>query len=362
MNLLFIDDEEESRKGIEKYINWEKLGIDRVISFSGPFAALEYIEKEPVDIVLSDIRMPLMDGIELCRSILKKVSSISIIFISGYSDKEYLMNAIQMSAVDYIEKPVNIPKLEAAIERAVKRQLRDRSMKQHENAWGIIQKNQQQYIDQMVSDLVHGKFSLSDHRPVFMLQGSLALQTVPLNDKDFYRVYLWSSGENVPGFQKAVKDICSELCQSEIVCSSMIGQKDERTLIQICRFADPLECDAQKIELFLQDALYRARMQKTVSCTYGQLKQGMAGIRESYHQAVLAKQRIFFLGYGRILPYQSSEKTYELQTPALQLLQEGLQQQNEEKCRLYLEAVYQNCREQKGILPDLIRDEYFKTI
>ena len=113
MKLLFIDDEEETRKGIEKNINWEKLSIHSLVSFSNPFEALHYLETEDVDIVLSDIRIPQMDGITLCREILQKNPSVSIIFISGYSDKEYLMNAIQMSAVDYIEKPVSIPKLES---------------------------------------------------------------------------------------------------------------------------------------------------------------------------------------------------------------------------------------------------------
>ena len=85
MRLLFIDDEEETRRGIEKNVNWEKLRIHSVVSFSNPFAALSCLEKEPVDIVLSDIRIPQMDGIELCRRILQRNPSVSIIFIDRKS-------------------------------------------------------------------------------------------------------------------------------------------------------------------------------------------------------------------------------------------------------------------------------------
>ncbi len=158
MRLLFIDDEEETRRGIEKNVNWEKLRIHSVVSFSNPFAALSCLEKEPVDIVLSDIRIPQMDGIELCRRILQRNPSVSIIFISGYSDKEYLMNAIQLSAVDYIEKPVSVPKLEDAIARAVDRQLHARTLRQQQkSAVEILQKNRQMFLDQLMQKLIRSQ-------------------------------------------------------------------------------------------------------------------------------------------------------------------------------------------------------------
>ena len=210
MKLLFIDDEEEIRKGIEKNINWEKLSIHSLVSFSNPFEALHYLETEDVDIVLSDIRIPQMDGITLCREILQKNPSVSIIFISGYSDKEYLMNAIQMSAVDYIEKPVSIPKLESAIEKAVSRQLHTRSLEQQEKtASEIIQKNRQLLLDQLMQKLIHSPLQLTEKEQALF----------PLNHKDYYRVYICASRPDTMRSPALIQAISDSLAQSGLSSS-----------------------------------------------------------------------------------------------------------------------------------------------
>ena len=71
------------------------------------------------DIIVSDIRMPGMGGIELCKTYKNKVKDCQIIFISGFSDKEYLTTAISLGAVSYIEKPIDIEELKSSIKKAV---------------------------------------------------------------------------------------------------------------------------------------------------------------------------------------------------------------------------------------------------
>ena len=68
-----------------------------------------------MDLIISDIRMPGMYGTELCRAYRQWLPDCQIIFVSGYSDKEYLTSAIRLGAVSYIEKPIDVEDLMAKL-------------------------------------------------------------------------------------------------------------------------------------------------------------------------------------------------------------------------------------------------------
>ena len=102
IKLLIVDDERTIRNGLMRHMDWESLGIDMVQSAESAQEALSVCEMFRPNIVLSDIRMRGMGGIEMCTQIHEKYPECQIIFISGYSDKEYLKAAISLGAVDYI--------------------------------------------------------------------------------------------------------------------------------------------------------------------------------------------------------------------------------------------------------------------
>ena len=119
IKMLIVDDERTIRNGLMNHIDWESLGISMVQSSESAQEALSVCEELQPDIVLSDIRMRGMGGIEMCTQIHQKYKNCQIIFVSGYSDKEYLKAAISLGAVDYIEKPVSPELLTAAVRKAV---------------------------------------------------------------------------------------------------------------------------------------------------------------------------------------------------------------------------------------------------
>lgn len=119
--LLLVEDDAPIRRGIERHVNWEKVGIGEVFSAPNAEAALLLLDEKKPDIVLSDIRMPGMDGLTLCRKIRERLPEVQIIFISGYSDKEYLQAAIELNVVGYVEKPIDTDELEKVLEKAEKR-------------------------------------------------------------------------------------------------------------------------------------------------------------------------------------------------------------------------------------------------
>lgn len=120
LNLMIIDDEKATCEGLKHFINWWELYKIKIVSDAQTgYQALEYLKKNHVDLILCDIKMPSMDGVELSRIINKQYPHIKIIFLSGYSDKDYLRNAIRVGAVDYLEKPIDEKQLHSALDRII---------------------------------------------------------------------------------------------------------------------------------------------------------------------------------------------------------------------------------------------------
>ena len=108
--LVIIDDEEKIVEGIAHLFPWEEIGFQVIQSFTNAPLALDFIMKNPVDVVLSDIEMPGMNGLQLCEALQAK-EGIHIVFFSSYQNYEYFRSAIRLSVDDYLLKPINYPEL-----------------------------------------------------------------------------------------------------------------------------------------------------------------------------------------------------------------------------------------------------------
>lgn len=107
MKLLIVDDEELTRTGLTDSIDWKSLGIQKLFHAEDGISGLRIAKDIKPDIVLCDVRMPRMDGIQLVEKLEDLLPNSAFIFMSGYSDKEYLKAAIRLKAVNYVEKPLN---------------------------------------------------------------------------------------------------------------------------------------------------------------------------------------------------------------------------------------------------------------
>jgi two-component system, response regulator YesN len=117
--VLIVEDERMTRETLRNLVPWSQLGVADVETARDGVDALEKAERRMPDLVVCDIRMPRMGGIEFAQRIRERNPDCGIIFLSGYSDKEYLKAAIRLHAADYIDKPLNLQELGAAVERNV---------------------------------------------------------------------------------------------------------------------------------------------------------------------------------------------------------------------------------------------------
>lgn len=115
MRLLIVDDEELTRTGVISSIDWKALGIQEIYQADDGIHGLETAKLHRPEIILCDVRMPRMDGITMLEELESVLPNTVPIFMSGYSDKEYLKAAIKLKAVNYIEKPLNPAEIQEAI-------------------------------------------------------------------------------------------------------------------------------------------------------------------------------------------------------------------------------------------------------
>ncbi|MBQ4416071.1 MAG: response regulator [Butyrivibrio sp.] len=121
MILLIVDDESHTRNGLMTSVDWKALGIDTVIQAPDGRAGLRAAVFQKPDIVLSDVRMPVMNGIDMMNRIRETLPDTVFVFMSGFSDKEYLKAAIRIGAVSYVEKPIDFREITEAVREAAAR-------------------------------------------------------------------------------------------------------------------------------------------------------------------------------------------------------------------------------------------------
>jgi two-component system response regulator YesN len=115
--VLLVDDEEDIRVGISQKMDWESLGFALVGEAENGRDALELADQLHPDVILTDIKMPFMDGLDLCRILTVRLPASKFVVFSGFDDFEYAKQAIRMNVSEYILKPINAAELHAVLQK-----------------------------------------------------------------------------------------------------------------------------------------------------------------------------------------------------------------------------------------------------
>lgn len=129
--ILLVDDEEEIRTSIMKKIKWEELGFCLVGDAENGEDALEKAAALEPDLLLTDIKMPYMDGLELAERVKAERESVEVVFFSGFDEFEYAQKAIWLNAMEYILKPIDEEELTQVLIRLKRRM--DEKLEQSRN-------------------------------------------------------------------------------------------------------------------------------------------------------------------------------------------------------------------------------------
>ena len=119
--VIIVDDEPKVSQLIKNLIDWDNLDLEHAATAHDGFTALELIKKHKPDIVITDIRMPGYDGIELIKHTKELYPGIDFIIISGYQHFDYAYNAIKYGVKDYFLKPLKKSEINATLEKIIKK-------------------------------------------------------------------------------------------------------------------------------------------------------------------------------------------------------------------------------------------------
>ena len=129
-NILIVDDEQLIRQGLWARIEYLGIDVDEIFEAENGLMALRLQEEHPIDVVITDIRMPDMDGLELIQEMQKKNNQIKFVVLSGYAEFSYAETAIRLGVKAYLLKPVSNDDLKAAFDKAYKEMEQTASVRQ----------------------------------------------------------------------------------------------------------------------------------------------------------------------------------------------------------------------------------------
>ncbi|MBR1892843.1 MAG: response regulator [Lachnospiraceae bacterium] len=142
-SVMLVDDEEDVIEIIRRKLNWEEMGFCVTASAHNGVEALETAEELQPDVVMTDIKMPYMDGLTLARKLKEQNPKVKIIIFSGFDEFEYAKEAIKLEAEEYLLKPVNADELNGVFAR-IKQNL-DKEIDEEQN----IDKLKNYYIESL---------------------------------------------------------------------------------------------------------------------------------------------------------------------------------------------------------------------
>lgn len=151
--VLIADDEPSVVKSLNISIDWGKLGLDVVACVSGGQEVLAFVKEEKIDIAILDIRMPGMNGLELCEHLKKQYENLQVIFISGYAEFSYAQKAINYGALGYCLKPLEYDQLTRLLLKACKQLDKEKSFFTAAELLEAIDSGKSQEVSRILSQM-----------------------------------------------------------------------------------------------------------------------------------------------------------------------------------------------------------------
>lgn len=206
LRVLLVDDEPFITKGLAILIDWEKEGYEIVGICENGEEALKFLENQKVDLIIADIRMPVMTGIELIENIRSsKISDAYFVILSGYNDFSYMQKAIRYECMDYILKPIKAEELLSVLRKVSKQY----SSEQKEKAEKKLR--DEAYLSQNISSLLMGKYDETNLQYVKgQLSQSEGLRYIYVDVKNTDSKGLEEKEKKKQEFQKEIYQRCIE--------------------------------------------------------------------------------------------------------------------------------------------------------
>lgn len=359
MRIIVADDEMHVRKRLAQKIDWEKLGIGDVAMCDDGDEILELMQKESADILLTDIRMARMDGIEAAREARKLLPKLAVILMSAYDDKEYLKSALDLQVIGYLEKPFSIEQAQEVLRKAVQSVRKEQTAV---SAVGITRKHQRQRRQALIAA------QLCRYQNGYADQEKELRQNFPdFCGADRYYAVLFRTQDGQEEEELFRPDNSGELFWDAMEQGGCTGLCTERRggrilCILACRgtFLQKAKQPSLKELERLQEILASGPLFCYRVAAVGSAAGSIGEIYRSYQDAVVTMERHFY--HRRSVLYFEETNTEPIvfakeQEDSFLFL---LRQNNAEACFAYLERLRKELLEHDSTLVRAVKNHYFQ--
>lgn len=358
MRLLIVEDEKLAREGLLKIIDWAKFGIDRIFVAEDGKQGLQMVKMYRPDILLTDIHLPGMDGIALAEKVCKLTPQCRIIFLSAYSDKDYLKAAIKLKALSYLEKPVVVEELMQVMAETVKEcnEIASETLTKRLNfrqkvnriALKMTMPSMEETVIGELNELM-GKTCVNNNMAAvtFLIKA----RTDMLQEPDT----IWSDVEDyIDQLMKEMNNMATYVQKREDCLALHVFFTQEPSATSLYYICKQLK---QKISSFCNCYVVCGKTVSHIVRTY-----------ESYNSAVVLLQKTFYYPIGQILIYDKNECEFDkpfvssdYQDITADILR-SLETMDSENVLRRLGELYEKLQRKKVMFVERVKEIYFDLL
>jgi two-component system response regulator YesN len=322
VKVLIVDDEINIRSGIKKSIPWDEFGMEVIGEAENGESAIAIYNKYSPDIIVLDINMSGMNGMEVARYIRVRSQETQIIFLTGYDDFHKVKEAVTLQASDYLLKPVAFSELVQALQKAaIQVKMTQRQIGLVDDLKLKVSLYKQVATDQILLDVLQQRRSFADAAESLAEIGLTDGQSQSIGflctDIDYYEVSFGQLSEHdrqlyMYAYRKLAQEVLEEQQQSSDEGSFIRGYVLNLTVSRLLIMIQ-LRAPTEKLQYHIEEQLlvriakklqeaYRTYLKMSISIGVSQTEQGVDKLYNIYKEAVQAVDYRAMIGQGNIIP------------------------------------------------------------
>lgn len=348
--VFLVDDDRYVRKGLINLIDWEGSGFEVCAEADNGEDALEYIQKYNPDLVITDIKMPVLDGLELIKHIVEsKKPAPNFIIITGYSDFKYAQRAVKYNVHDFILKPVDKDEIEVTLKKvAVK----------HTKKLQLDRNRENILVANAFNDLISGELE-EKYRHECMNKLNIN-QTKGM-------AYIIIEINNISVNTTKTREIISSTIHSEDMNSTALFREHGNNRIGILVKSEEIQQSNGDIFHFLDKLKSQLThsLKTDVSIYVGRIVNDANDIKETYETAIKNLQFKYLENSDELIIYGKTKKTsvnyIELDQVLYQTLMEQIEENQISKIKYTTDSMFEQFQE-KAFAKDAVRTSINRVV
>lgn len=363
--VLVVDDEPRQVKAMSNIIKQLRPEYEVFVAVDGQ-EALDFIAQNPIDILLTDIRMPFMDGLQLIEKLWEQTINLKIVILSGYGDFEYAQKAIHFGVFEYLVKPIgksDIDNMLKKIEQSIKTEQEE--INQKDNLIKKLDNSLPVYIQHLLNKWVYGELNeneLSEIETIFPFKG---LGTVIITHLSKYESLLENfKKEEVNNIMHYLKYSMKEVLNSVGHSISFFLERDKGFMVTVLNTKNKFDLSSIENAKKMNNFIINIKNEYDLDITIGIGSKSdniFLDIRKCFEDGQIAARSRFFYGLGKVIEHSKIfskiiNKPFCLNSLE-ELLSEAINHSDRMKLLKTINDVFENAAGQVFIHPQQFKED-----